>query len=236
MSSTGQDLYRKARKLIPGGTQLLSKRPEMLLPEQWPSYYARAQGVQVWDLDGRKYIDMSYMGIGSCVLGYADPDVDKAVHAAVDAGSMTTLNCPEEVELAELLSSCTPGRAWFDTRVAAAKPWLWRCAWPARRPGARRLPSADIMVGTTGTWPPTLATAPRWTDICCPALIPRACRAACGEPPCRFGTITLRNWKRSSPNMALSWPRSSWSRSAMPNRSRTSCPEFAASPRGWARS
>ena len=46
MSSTGQDLYRKARKLIPGGTQLLSKRPEMLLPEQWPSYFAKAQGAQ----------------------------------------------------------------------------------------------------------------------------------------------------------------------------------------------
>jgi glutamate-1-semialdehyde aminotransferase len=64
--------------------------------------------VEVWDLDGKKYIDMAYMGIGACVMGYADPDVDKAVHEAIDCGSMTTLNCPEEVELAELLCELHP--------------------------------------------------------------------------------------------------------------------------------
>jgi glutamate-1-semialdehyde aminotransferase len=83
----------------------------MFLPEQWPSYYSRAKGVEVWDLDGNKYIDMSYCGIGACVLGFADPDVDNAVHAAIDSGSMATLNCPEEVELADLLCELHP---WAD--------------------------------------------------------------------------------------------------------------------------
>lgn len=87
---------------------MLSKRPEMLLPEHWPTYYSRARGAEIWDLDGRKYTDMSYSGIGSCVLGYADPDVDAAVRTAIDAGSMTTLNCPEEVELANLLCELHP--------------------------------------------------------------------------------------------------------------------------------
>ncbi len=81
MSSAGQRLYRRAKQRIPGGTQLLSKRPEMFLPEHWPSYYSRARGVEVWDLDGNKYIDMSYNGIGACILGAADPDVDAAVRA-----------------------------------------------------------------------------------------------------------------------------------------------------------
>ena len=108
MSSTGQSLYQKARKIIPGGTQLLSKRPELLLPEQWPSYYSKAKGVELWDLDGKKFVDMSTLGIGACILGYADPDVAEAVHAAIDSGSMTTLNCPEEVELAELLCELHP--------------------------------------------------------------------------------------------------------------------------------
>src|SRR3989338_8361647 len=99
----GQKLYNKAKKLIPGGTQLLSKRPEMFLPEMWPAYYDKAQGCAIWDLDGRRYIDASYMGIGACILGYCDKDVDSAVKKAIDKGSMTTLNCPEEVELAELL-------------------------------------------------------------------------------------------------------------------------------------
>jgi len=108
VTGTGQALYQRARRRIPGGTQLLSKRPEMFLPEQWPSYYSRARGVDVWDLDGRHYVDMSYNGIGACILGAADPDVDAAARAAIDAGSMSTLNCPEEVELAELLIDIHP--------------------------------------------------------------------------------------------------------------------------------
>lgn len=96
-------LWGKAKKLMPGGSQLLSKRAEMFLPDQWPAYYTDAKGCEVTDLDGNTYIDMSFMGIGSCVLGYADPDVNAAVKLAIDRGSMSTLNCPEEIELAELL-------------------------------------------------------------------------------------------------------------------------------------
>ncbi len=104
-----QDLYlQKARKLIPGGTQLLSKRPEMFLPELWPAYYEKARGCEIWDLDGNGYVDMSYMGLGACILGYADEDVDNAVKMAIDEGSMATLNCPEEIQLAEVLCEIHP--------------------------------------------------------------------------------------------------------------------------------
>lgn len=99
----GQELYRKAKSIIPGGGQLLSKRPEKFLPELWPAYYSKAKGCRVWDLDGNEYRDFSYMGIGACTLGYCDDDVDAAVLQAVKNGTMTTLMVPEEVELAELL-------------------------------------------------------------------------------------------------------------------------------------
>lgn len=111
MSGRGTDLYRRAKARIPGGTQLLSKRPEMFLPEHWPSYYDRASGAEVWDLDGRRYIDMSYNGIGACVLGAADAEVNAAVCEAIRRGSMSTLNAPEEVELADLLCELHP---WAD--------------------------------------------------------------------------------------------------------------------------
>jgi len=104
----GVELWAKAKKIIPGGTQLLSKRSEMFLPGQWPAYYKKAKGCEVWDLDGNKFIDMSLMGIGCCVLGYADPDVNKAVKNAIDMSSTCTLNTPEEVELAELLCKLHP--------------------------------------------------------------------------------------------------------------------------------
>jgi len=105
---TGQDLYDRAKRIIPGGTQLLSKRPEMFLPGQWPTYYKRASGCRVWDLDDRPYIDMSLNGIGACLLGFADPVVNDAVHRCVNQGSMCTLNPPVEVELAELLIELHP--------------------------------------------------------------------------------------------------------------------------------
>ncbi|MBT6937986.1 MAG: aminotransferase class III-fold pyridoxal phosphate-dependent enzyme [Candidatus Marinimicrobia bacterium] len=108
---SGQLLYKKAKKLIPGGTQLLSKRPEMFAPEVWPAFYSKAKGCNVWDLDNNKFIDMSIMGIGANILGYADDDVDNAVIEAIKNGSASSLNCPEEVELAELLIELHP---WAD--------------------------------------------------------------------------------------------------------------------------
>ncbi|MFH0804179.1 MAG: aminotransferase class III-fold pyridoxal phosphate-dependent enzyme [Candidatus Zambryskibacteria bacterium] len=106
--NSGQKLWEKAKKIIPGGNQLLSKRAEMFLPDGWPAYYKKAKGIEVTDLDGKKYLDFSLMGVGSCILGYADPDINKAVKKAIDDGSMSTLNCPEEVELAEKLLALHP--------------------------------------------------------------------------------------------------------------------------------
>ncbi|MFC1546675.1 aminotransferase class III-fold pyridoxal phosphate-dependent enzyme [bacterium] len=103
-----QDLYKKAKQIIPGGTQLLSKRPEMFMQSGWPAYYDKAKGCEIWDLDGNKYLDTSYMGIGSCILGYSDDDVNDAVRDIINKGNMTTLNSPEEVELTELLLEIHP--------------------------------------------------------------------------------------------------------------------------------
>jgi len=108
---TGQKLYRRAKRVIPGGNMLLSKRPEMFLPEKWPSYYSKSKGCNVWDMDGKKYIDMSIMGIGTNILGYGHPEVDEAVIETVKDGNMSTFNCPEEVYLAEKLVEIHP---WAD--------------------------------------------------------------------------------------------------------------------------
>lgn len=107
----GQDLYKKAKNIIPGGTMLLSKRPEMFLPENWPSYFSEAKGCKVWDLDGSELIDMSIMGIGTNSLGYGNDEVDSAVVNTIRKGNMSSLNCPEEVYLAEKLIEMNP---WAD--------------------------------------------------------------------------------------------------------------------------
>jgi glutamate-1-semialdehyde 2,1-aminomutase len=108
---TGQKLWNRAKKIIPGGNMLLSKRPEMFLPNQWPSYYSKAKGCSVWDLDDNRFVDMSIMGIGTNILGYGHSEVDQAVINTVNSGNMSTFNSPEEVYLAEKLISMHP---WAD--------------------------------------------------------------------------------------------------------------------------
>lgn len=107
----GQKLWKRAKHIIPGGNMLLSKRSEMFLPDYWPSYYSKAKGCRVWDLDGREYIDMLYMSVGTNTLGYGHEEVDDAVRGAVTNGNLSTLNCPEEVYLAEKLIEMHP---WAD--------------------------------------------------------------------------------------------------------------------------
>lgn len=106
--NTGQSLWNRAKQLIPGGNMLLSKRPELFLPNKWPSYYSKASGCRVWDLDNQPYLDFAQMSVGACSLGYAHPDVDAAASFAIQSGNMTTLNCPEEVYLAERLIALHP--------------------------------------------------------------------------------------------------------------------------------
>ena len=106
--SLSEELYLHAKRRMPGGVQLLSKRPEMFAPGQWPNYAVRAKGCELWDLDGNHYYDMTTNGIGSCLLGYADPDVTKAVTDRIRNGSMSSLNAPEEVYLADRLCELHP--------------------------------------------------------------------------------------------------------------------------------
>jgi len=112
----GQKLYlEKGKELILGGTNLLSKRPQLHLPNYWPSYYQKADGIQISTLDGVKLLDFGYMSVGTSILGYQDPDVDTAVIKAVEKGSISTLNCPSEVRLAEKMIELHP---WANPGMA----------------------------------------------------------------------------------------------------------------------
>ena len=90
---------------------LLSKRSEMYLPEGWPAYFDRTEGCAVWDLDGNKFLDLGFMGVGTNILGYSHPKVDEAVRKVIDKGNLSTLNAPEEVYLAEALIELHPWAA-----------------------------------------------------------------------------------------------------------------------------
>ena len=103
-------LWQEAKKFILGGNMLISKRPEMFLPNLWPTYYSKAKKIYVWDLNGKKYIDFIF-AVGQSTLGYSNEIIDKEIKKKIEQGVMTTLNCHEEVELAKKLVQLHP---WAD--------------------------------------------------------------------------------------------------------------------------
>ena len=106
--SKAQKLWQKAKKIIPGGNMLLSKRPEMYLPNFWPTYFSKTKGCELWDIEKRKFFDFFLMGVGTNILGYSNKKVDQAVKSIVNKGNMSSLNCAEEVKLAEKLVEIHP--------------------------------------------------------------------------------------------------------------------------------
>tara|TARA_B100000989_G_scaffold299038_1_gene292343 strand:- start:13668 stop:15719 length:2052 start_codon:yes stop_codon:yes gene_type:complete len=101
--SSGQKTWQRAKKIIPGGTMLFSKNPDLFLPGKWPAYFKKSKGCKIWDLDGNCFNDLSYMGVGTNILGYSHPRVEKKVIRNIKFGSMTSLNSKEEIYLAEKL-------------------------------------------------------------------------------------------------------------------------------------
>ena len=97
---SGINFYKYAKKLIPGGTTLFSKRSELHLPEKWPAYFSKSKNIYVWDLKGDKYLDM-FFAVGTSILGYSNKTVKKSVLKNINKGIMTTLSCPEEVLLSK---------------------------------------------------------------------------------------------------------------------------------------
>ena len=101
--SSGHKFWKRAKNVIPGGTMLFSKNPNLFLPNKWPAYFSKTKGCFIWDLEKKKYIDLSFMGVGTNILGYNNKFVDKAVKDVIKAGNISTLNSKEEIFLAEKL-------------------------------------------------------------------------------------------------------------------------------------
>ena len=112
LKKNNKKLQEYAHSIIPGLSGLLGKRPEMYLPGgKWPTYYSKAKGINIWDLKGKKYTDFTMVGVGSCTLGYGDTQIDKVAKKIISEGQLTTLNPPEEIELAEILIKI---HSWAD--------------------------------------------------------------------------------------------------------------------------
>src|SRR5581483_12196515 len=94
------ELAARARELIPGATQTLSKGPTQWVQGVAPSYLERGQGAYVWDVDGNRYLDFP-MGLGPVMLGHRHPAVEDAIVQQLRQGITYSLPHPMEIEVAE---------------------------------------------------------------------------------------------------------------------------------------
>jgi glutamate-1-semialdehyde-2,1-aminomutase len=97
----------RARRVVPGTSQTLSKGPAMFVEGAYPVFLERGRGARVWDVDGNEYVDY-IMGLASITLGYAYPAVTEAVARQLERGSIFSLPHPLEVEVSERLSEIIP--------------------------------------------------------------------------------------------------------------------------------
>ena len=101
--SKTQKMWIKALNFIPDGNLMISKNPSMFGEKNWPSHFSKAKGCFIWDLDNSRYTDCSLMGVGTNILGYSNPQVDRKVIKVIKSGNISSLNSFEEVALAEKL-------------------------------------------------------------------------------------------------------------------------------------
>ena len=97
----------RARRTIPLGAQTFSKSITQYPFGVSPYFAARAKGSRVWDVDGNEYTDF-VNALASVTLGYADPDVNAAVGAQLDQGTIYSLSHALESEVAELICGLVP--------------------------------------------------------------------------------------------------------------------------------
>ena len=103
--SYGVKFWNRANKFILNGNNFFSKRPDLYEPDLWPTYFSKAKGCHIWDLEGNKFLDATYMGIGTNVLGYSNKIIDDYVISQIRKGNMSTLNSHLEIDLAQQLLS-----------------------------------------------------------------------------------------------------------------------------------
>ena len=101
-------LWYRAQNVIPTGVMLYSKKPDIFIKNDWPTYFSKAKKCYIWDLNNKKYTDLSFMGVGTNVLGYSNPKVDAAVIKSIKKSNMSTLNNFDEIILAEKLIEIHP--------------------------------------------------------------------------------------------------------------------------------
>ncbi|NPD31901.1 glutamate-1-semialdehyde 2,1-aminomutase [Eggerthellaceae bacterium zg-997] len=104
--SRSTEVFGHARTVIPGGVNSPVRAFSNVGID--PVFYDRAQGAQVWDIDGNAYLDF-ICSWGPMIFGHGDPEILDAVRCQLDRGVSFGAPCEAEVRLADLICSVAPG-------------------------------------------------------------------------------------------------------------------------------
>src|SRR3954466_5833678 len=108
-NSRDRELRERAEAVIPGG--MYGHQSTALLPDDYPQFFERGEGAHIWDVDGKRYLDMM-CAYGPNLFGYANPQIDAAFVRQLGLGD--TLTGPTElmVELAEAFVAMVSHADW----------------------------------------------------------------------------------------------------------------------------
>ncbi len=106
--SRNTELYDRALKTIPWGTQTNAKRHDPAMGDAMPHFIDHADGCRMTDVDGRSFIDYRN-ALGPIILGYKHPAVEAAVRAQLDKGVLFSMASPIEMEVTEAMCAMVPG-------------------------------------------------------------------------------------------------------------------------------
>jgi len=105
MTSKSQELFEKARRLMPGGVN--SPVRAFRAVGGHPIFMASGKGATIMDVDGKSYLDY-VLSWGPLILGHAHPEVVEALVKALETGTSFGACTPGEVEMAERISEAYP--------------------------------------------------------------------------------------------------------------------------------
>lgn len=104
-TTRSQELFAEASRLLPGGVNSPVRAFRAVGGQ--PLFIARGEGAYLVDVDGNRYVDY-VLSWGPLILGHAHPDVVTALHSAIANGTSYGAPCPQEVELARLVTEAMP--------------------------------------------------------------------------------------------------------------------------------
>ena len=96
----------RAEEIIPLGAQTFSKS-HVQFPGNSPLYVSHGDGAYIYDIDGNEYVDCM-AGLLPVILGYRDPDVDRAIRTQLDSGITLSLATELEWQLAHRITKHIP--------------------------------------------------------------------------------------------------------------------------------